>query len=259
MSGHASSDIAVARVNYLRAAMVALISVAVTWLMTGFAFWIDPVTPEVAEEILDSTAVIATLVPICVAFPIAIILQRERLKLTSALSELETVHDELARSARTDALTLLLNREAFLDDVKALKANAVRGSILMIDIDHFKLINDTFGHAAGDEALKLVADALRDGVREQDIIGRLGGEEFGVFVADDRFEVARDIADRICLGIARIKFFPREGVARRITASIGLAAGHHAADTETMMRHADRSLYEAKGSGRNQVKVYAAA
>ena len=259
MSERVLSDMAPVRVNYLRAALVSVISVIVTWVMTGFAFWIDPVPPAVAEEILLSTCVIATLVPTFVSFPVAIVLQRERLKLARALAQLEDAHAELARSSRTDALTQLRNREAFLSDVEALKAEGVHGSMLMIDVDHFKSINDTWGHATGDEALKLISNAIRDAVSEDDITGRLGGEEFGVFVASDGLDAGRQVADRICMNIARIAFYPRGGVARRITASVGLAAGDLADDTSMMMSQADRSLYEAKGSGRNQVKVYKAA
>ncbi|WP_018148185.1 GGDEF domain-containing protein [Henriciella marina] len=259
MSVHNFSKKAPVRVNYLRSAIITLISVVLTWIMTGLAFWIDPVPPAVAEEILVATWVIATLVPTFVSFPVAVILQRERLKLAHALMQLEDVHAELARSARTDALTLLLNREAFLSDVEQLKEKGVRGSMLMIDVDHFKTINDTWGHAAGDEALKLVSEAIRSAVRKQDVVGRLGGEEFGVFVNDDNPVTGRDIAERVCLSISGIKFFPRSGIARRITASVGLATSNLARDTDQMMGYADRSLYEAKNSGRNQVKVYEAA
>lgn len=259
MSDRPFSDMAPIKVNYLRAAVITVISVIVTWVMTGLAFWIDPVPPAVAEEILVSTWAIATLVPTCVSFPVSVILQRERLKLARALVQLEEVHAELARSSRIDALTQLRNREAFLADVEALKAEGVRGSMLMIDVDHFKTINDTWGHATGDEALKLISNAIRGAVNEGDITGRLGGEEFGVFVVSEGLDAGRQVADRICLNIARIAFYPRGGIARRITASVGLATGDLARDTSMMMSQADRSLYEAKGSGRNQVKVYKAA
>ena len=203
--------------------------------------------------------VLCTIIPLMVSFPVAIILQRERLRLTRALNQLESAHSELARRARIDTLTSLLNRDAFLSDVERLKSQRIAGSMLMIDVDHFKTINDTYGHQAGDKALALVAAAISKSLRDHDIAGRIGGEEFGVFVTDESLQIGCQVAERIRRQISQIQFEPRPGVLQKITASVGVARGEDKVDIDAMIRNADHSLYAAKNSGRDRVEVFKAA
>ena len=247
------------QVSYLRAALITLLSVLLTWSATALSYLINPVSPEIMEAIFWPTVIIATLVPILVSFPVSVVLQRERLKLARAMKQLEAAHAELEQRARIDPLTNTLSREAFLDEMSKIMSNQLSGAMLMLDIDHFKSINDTYGHHAGDEALKEIAAAIRTAVRQNDIVGRIGGEEFGIFVPDADVDQARQMAERIRSAISRIQFFPRPGIARRITASLGVAMRAHDAETSELFRQADRSLYEAKDAGRNCVEVYKAA
>lgn len=162
-------------------------------------------------------------------------------------------------AASTDHLTGLLNRRAFLDTALALCARrGERGepvTMLMLDLDHFKSINDRFGHAIGDETLRTFAAVARSSMRGSDIIGRLGGEEFGVIVAEPR-EFAVRIAERLRAA------FEEAGVtigghAIGATMSIGAATAYEPVpDIGTLIARADAALYRAKHDGRN--RVYAA-
>lgn len=247
------------RLSYSRAAISTAISVVVTWIVTALALVLTPYNEYVFNYVIGPTLIIATVVPITVSFPVSLILQRGRLKLARALRELEAVHGELERRARIDPLTGLLNRETLLKEIEEHRAKGVRGAILMVDIDHFKSINDQYGHQAGDEALKCIADALATSVCENDLVGRLGGEEFGVFVPCERLDRACEIAERARKAVALLHFEPIPGVHRRITTSIGIAMGERTVKLSEIMRHADESLYDAKESGRNRVVVHDAA
>ena len=247
------------RVSYRRAAFITLITLVVSQLGTAAAVLVIDFPPGVLEEVIVVWFAVAAIVSTVVAFPLAIFFQRERLKLAEAMRQLQQAHDELARRARVDPLTSVLNRETFFNEIESREARNVTGAILMIDVDHFKSINDTYGHQAGDEALKLVALTIRASVRDCDLVARIGGEEFGAFIASDTADLAADIAERIRHDISRIKFHPGHGIARRITASIGVAPASHATEFRELLRRADRSMYDAKDAGRNRVEVHAAA
>lgn len=165
--------------------------------------------------------------------------------------------------AVTDALTGLHNRRYMAGQL----ADFVRGSnrgggpvaVLMIDIDHFKAVNDGFGHDAGDEVLTEFAVRLATNVRAVDLPCRIGGEEFVVVMPDTRLEDALLIADRIRRDIAAAPFRVMGGEHLSVTASIGVAASTGGGDTpETLLKRADEGVYEAKSRGRNQVIARAA-
>jgi diguanylate cyclase (GGDEF)-like protein len=167
--------------------------------------------------------------------------------------------EALQREARTDGLTGLLNRrawdEAFHREIARRERQGGSLSLLMIDIDHFKRINDTMGHPAGDAALRRVAALLRTQTRAADILGRVGGEEFAIVLVDCDVDRATERAEQIR---ARIKDaaqrWPEAGMA--VTVSIGAAAiPRHAADGSQLMTLADHALYAAKTGGRDTVRV----
>src|SRR3990167_5663982 len=126
--------------------------------------------------------------------------------LLDKMRQLAIAHTELMTVATTDGLTSLLNRRAFTEMVDGYlkrveeSAKTPDGALLVIDVDHFKVVNDRFGHDRGDEALKLIAAAIRDAVRESDLVGRIGGEEFCVFMPGQPLEGASVIAERIRVG-----------------------------------------------------------
>lgn len=160
--------------------------------------------------------------------------------------------------AATDALTGLPNKRALQDTLKRMVAQASRQATplaaLMCDLDHFKGVNDLFGHAAGDAVLAAVAAVFSDTVRASDFAGRYGGEEFLILLPATPIEGALGIAERIRAGVAGLQV---PGVEQRITLSIGIAMmPDQAYDAETLAQGADRALYAAKNGGRNRVEVF---
>ncbi|MGN6608801.1 MAG: diguanylate cyclase [Jatrophihabitans sp.] len=159
--------------------------------------------------------------------------------------------------AATDSLTGLPNKRAVADTIKRMFAQATRThadlSLLMLDIDHFKRINDTFGHAVGDLALANVGAAIRSALRATDFAGRNGGEEFCIVLPDTSSDAALELAEKVRAAIAEIAV---PGVDVRITASIGLATFPlHAGSPERLERLADSALYLAKRSGRDRTEI----
>lgn len=159
-------------------------------------------------------------------------------------------------AASTDALTGLLNRRAFLEHAAALRGQAAKKgeavTVLMFDLDHFKSINDRFGHAVGDDALRLFATTVRSRMRANDIVGRLGGEEFAAIVPGD-LDTAAKIAERVRSGFEQVGV---EISGHRIgaTVSIGAAASLEPdLDVHGLLARADAALYKAKSSGRNRM------
>jgi diguanylate cyclase (GGDEF)-like protein len=174
----------------------------------------------------------------------------------SKVRELAIAHHLLALAAATDSLTEVLNRGAFTSIVDAYLCRAGSeqkiGALLVIDVDHFKRINDSLGHDQGDEALRLVARTIRSALRSVDLVGRLGGEEFGVFLPGATAERARGAAERIRLAISSIEFLAG-GSRRELSVSVGGASFSRAVMFNELYRAADQRLYEAKQAGRNRV------
>ena len=159
--------------------------------------------------------------------------------------------------AATDALTGLPNRRACQDNLKRLVAHVSRSvsplSAILLDLDHFKQINDRDGHGAGDDVLAAVGEVLAGSVRASDFAGRYGGEEFLILLPDTEIDGALQTAEKVRAAIQTIDV-PK--VERQITASCGVAAyPTDALDADTLVRMADRALYSAKGAGRNRVEL----
>ncbi|HWA17624.1 MAG TPA: GGDEF domain-containing protein [Devosia sp.] len=178
---------------------------------------------------------------------------------TSKLRDLAIAHQRLTIYASTDALTGVLNRAAFSTLVDAyLKevrtGGESRGAMLVIDADNFKAINDSYGHDRGDEALRMIASGIKATVRSPDLVGRLGGEEFGVFLPGAELAYVTSIAERIRKTVYDTDFTP--GQARhRLTVSVGGAAFDHPIAFHDLFRLADQELYAAKQAGRNRVAI----
>jgi two-component system cell cycle response regulator len=166
--------------------------------------------------------------------------------------------------AVTDALTGLHNRRYLDNHLKAVfNRAALRGrplSVCMTDIDRFKLVNDTYGHDAGDAVLREFASRVRSTVRGADLACRFGGEEFVLVMPDTDATTAAIIAERLRGMIERTPFILKDsGIALNITASLGISSTGHGAETpEQLLKQADRALYEAKNGGRNRVVAAAA-
>lgn len=174
------------------------------------------------------------------------------------INALEDKMTRLKRQAFSDMLTGLGNRRWLAEAVSVEIARARREqrplSVIVFDLDHFKRINDDFGHDVGDEVLLAVAETSKRVLRPYDLVARLGGEEFCAFLPATSLKEALPIAERLREGIASLQIDALQG--RRVTASFGV----HEADVvreqfKDMLRTADQYLYQAKGAGRNQVQA----
>ncbi len=174
--------------------------------------------------------------------------------------QLESANTQLAQLSRTDRLTGLFNRgyweERLQQEFARCRRGGQAGSLLMFDIDHFKKVNDTYGHQAGDEVIRTCARILLDSIRTTDIAGRYGGEEFGIILPDTSASDSRILAERLRTRIQQsaVEF---EGHTIPFTISLGLADFHaDMPDHAEWISHSDRALYQAKEGGRNQSVIF---
>ena len=163
--------------------------------------------------------------------------------------------ERLNSLALTDDLTQIANRRSFIASVKAKSAQARRAqanvAFLLLDIDHFKQINDVYGHQTGDEVLCSFVNRVKIALREYDTFGRVGGEEFGVFLTEISHDMALEVAERIRAEVQHNLFCNSVW----LTVSVGLALVSADAEFEQMYNLADKALYQAKKLGRNQTVV----
>ena len=170
------------------------------------------------------------------------------------------MEEELWELATTDGLTGFLNRRHFLvrlqDEFDRMQRKPdSSSSVLMLDLDHFKSINDNYGHSTGDAVLKHFADIVRGQQRKIDIVGRVGGEEFAIILPDTEIREASVFAERLRKSLAD-EPLPQEGAMIEVTVSIGVASLSCASKSpDSVLSEADRALYVAKESGRNQVAL----
>lgn len=174
----------------------------------------------------------------------------------------QSAKEELQKIANTDALTGIANRREFFTDVekelRRIKRSETELSMLLIDIDHFKNVNDSYGHDVGDAILIQMAELLKTTVRDTDLVARLGGEEFGVLLPETNTQGALYVAERLRAIIAKYPFtMGTDKAPLRVSVSVGVA-GANAKENRTatdIYKLADTRLYIAKNTGRNQVSV----
>lgn len=192
--------------------------------------------------------------------------QRER-RLVRTAAQLREVSAELDRLARTDALTGIANRRAFFDllgvEFRRSRRYARELSVLMLDLDHFKRVNDRWGHPFGDQVLRQTAETISANIRESDFVGRYGGEEFALAMPETGPEQALVAAEKLRRAIEEVEFRagdvpPAHEPSVRVTISIGVASLPIEADQDEfkLIRRADQALYEAKRTGRNRVRTF---
>lgn len=177
---------------------------------------------------------------------------------------------ELEGQVLTDELTNVLSRRGLLDLLKVFVGEvdyqlknpdrrqllSIKSlSILYVDIDHFKQVNDTYGHGTGDEVLKQVSALIRDSLRGIDVVGRYGGEEILVGLIGADIEHAQQIAQNLRVKIEQLEVTSGTNTVR-VTASFGVASMEAGLSLERLLVHADKVLYRAKANGRNRVEVY---
>jgi diguanylate cyclase (GGDEF)-like protein/PAS domain S-box-containing protein len=178
------------------------------------------------------------------------------------LLEHESIQGEMTRQARTDALTGLPNRRAFLDEVnrriERLDRDQEQGTMMFVDLDNFKLLNDQLGHELGDQALRDASEVLRKTVRPADVVARLGGDEFAVWMDGSDELTAAERADALRRHLPQELTYQSGNVRIALTMSIGIATRRPGSpdDVETLMRHADQAMYDVKRSGRGHWRVW---
>lgn len=189
-------------------------------------------------------------------------LQTLNAALSSEIEHRARLEAELRRLADTDDLTGALARRRFMEIAAREWLRHERAGapvcILMLDLDRFKLLNDSFGHAAGDAALVSFVATCRANLRTLDFIGRTGGEEFAIVLPDTALEAGFSFAERLREAVAATPV-PGTETATMITVSIGVAQAWQGESLESAMQRADTALYAAKGSGRNRVGLKPAA
>lgn len=194
---------------------------------------------------------VSVFVSIIVSFMVAAVVQRNR--------DLRKLKDKLALLSNTDPLTCIHNRRYFMDSVPAQEDRVSRHNsesyIIIMDLDHFKTVNDKYGHQSGDTVLKEVARRVAGLLRPYDLFARFGGEEFVLFVADMDQASALRLAERIRIGVAET---PIEIVGGNITVTVSLGVAKAAPDNqlENAIAYADKAMYMAKNEGRNKVMFY---
>ncbi len=172
-------------------------------------------------------------------------------ELTDRIDELEQAAQGHANGADTDPLTGLLNRRGLERRLPPRDNGPV--AVIAIDLDHFKRINDTYGHPVGDQVLVSVADTLQQSLRKRDLLARFGGEEFIVILPGTDLNAGYLIAERFRMGIARQPIRAPGGILEQVTASFGVAIWDAKHSFEQVYSEADRALYAAKAAGRNRV------
>ena len=198
-------------------------------------------------------------------FPVELSISEIRLKeewqavgIIRDITERKQAEHRLREFAEKDSLTGLLNRRKFYEVLEQEKERAVRYarslSLIMFDIDHFKAVNDTYGHSAGDKVLKKIASVVTEHIRKADVIGRIGGEEFAILATETTAESALALAEKIRRAV-EMSAYDHAG---KITISIGVSAYDEGLTLDEFVRRTDEALYAAKNSGRNRVKCYGA-
>jgi len=195
--------------------------------------------------------------PVFVMVPLVLLTTGVTVKLTREIVDrqgaLVRANARLAAMNRRDPLTQLFNRRHLIERLELELARVRRGhklALLMIDLDGFKAVNDGLGHLAGDDALKATATALQDAVRETDLVGRYGGDEFVALVVDASAKEVGVVAERLRVAVAAAGLIDDD---HRVTASIGVAVADDKDEAASLIRRADANTYRAKSEGRDRV------
>lgn len=222
----------------ITAAALIMAEIAVYFVYSGFG----------AERLVFEFITTAS-ITVLVAAPIGFYISLQKAKLRQLSVKLSWL-------ANHDPLSGLPNRRKFLgevrDNVENNRNHRGVGSFLFIDADHFKLLNDTFGHSAGDDAIRHISEVIEKNLGEGDAAGRIGGEEFGVFLDTTHYQSALKVAEKICRGVRQIRFEDGDK-GHRMSVSIGVSTHEPGQSLREFVQAADESLTIAKSAGRNQI------
>ena len=242
---------------------------ALTGVVVEAAVWFPPAPRDIP---LSALFFVATL-----TFCVVASIQHARLRRLSFIDALHNrqlagllqrennlrrrLEETAKRQARTDELTGLPNRRSFIELAERELSRARRYdsplAIMMFDLDYFKAVNDQHGHAAGDSALRAIAECCSGVLRANDVIGRLGGEEFAVLLPQTTPAGARNLAERMRAAVAHCPVYVHDGEELFVSATIGVAtmAPGQAITLDELLAQADNALYEGKAQGRNRVRM----
>ncbi|MEP5763484.1 MAG: diguanylate cyclase [Halieaceae bacterium] len=232
---------------FARGLALSLLSIVIGWQ------WAQFIVPDYSFQLEPSMLTLIATAPLMVVFPLSIGL------INFSLSRrLSHQREELERISRTDGLSQLNNRryweELVYREYERQKRSGAPLSLVMIDIDHFKQVNDKYGHVAGDQMIREISDLLTESNRTSDVVGRYGGEEFGLLLPDTDEKGALQIAERLRLGVQSLSIKPYNA---RCTISLGVAeVDASVRKYRQLIEHADKALYLAKRSGRNIAMAY---
>jgi diguanylate cyclase (GGDEF)-like protein len=235
-------------------------------VLIGAALKLNDPTARVRDELFGREGLHNDATELCAALLVAVGMTISCLTLIIALPlttllQRSVRHTHLLNEARADSKTGLLNSATWEREAAAEVARAVRTSsplaVALLDLDRFKQINDTYGHLIGDEVLRQIADTMTGALREYDVAGRFGGEEFVMLLPQTRAPDAFKIADRVRARIGRLPIVTVSGEQVAVTVSIGVAALDAGSSRELtdLLAAADAALYRAKASGRDQVQM----
>lgn len=203
--------------------------------------------PE-GERFMRITLILTTLISFVTSAPISFVI-------TSQSVRLAELNAQLQHEANYDWLTKVMNRRAFFSAIEQYRQHQGNVAVLLIDADHFKLINERHGYHSGDEALKLLSRTLEQAITPNAVLGRIGGEEFGIILPDCSISQAVEIACRINTAVSGLNFITPENRPCPLSVSIGVDRLHQG-NAEYPLRGADNALFVAKSSGRNGVVAY---
>lgn len=245
-------------INYWRILLKALLTGALALTLTLIITSIF--VPLMGGKLAGAGLIMTIACPLATAIPMSALhyLNSERLRLAKDQAikfrdELEGAYTALRKQSREDSLTGVLNRSTFLAELITASENQQSGGLLFIDLDHFKTINDTYGHATGDAALRRIGLLLLRLTEASGFVGRLGGEEFGVFVRDPDLKHIYEYAENIRREISILRLVASDNKIVTITASIGVTVCYAGFNLDQSLLEADEKMYIAKRQGRNLI------
>ena len=203
------------------------------------------------------------MIPWAITIPLGFHMSKQRFKLvclTNRLNEVQSnlreANKALEQRANFDGMTGLLSRDSFFSQLDKMLVDEKASVLMIVDVDHFKNINDNFGHPIGDQALVLLGKIFRKTLRENDLVGRIGGEEFGIFLPETSTAEGQIIGEIVRHEIENTIFEPYHNMRHVITVSIGMTDVAPRQQRAALMGNADTALFTAKRSGRNQVVLF---
>ncbi|HEY0121217.1 MAG TPA: GGDEF domain-containing protein [Rhizobium sp.] len=218
------------------------------------------IVPLLGGEVAGAGLFMTIFCPLAISIPASALhfhqsekVRRAEAATSEALQKLADAYEELRQQSRKDDLTGILTRRAFLGDLEKVSQRQGSGGLLFLDLDYFKSINDQYGHATGDEALRCTGRVLARYQGQSDLAGRLGGEEFALFQCDLTVEEMLGLCEEVREAITRIDLRSPTGSPVRMSASIGAFHCRPGFDPQGCLKAADENLYQAKALGRNMV------